>query len=70
MVRYGMTPMQAIQSATVSAAQLLGWEDRIGPIAPGKYADIVAVEGDALADLARLETVGFVMKGGVVHKGP
>ena len=70
MVRYGMTPMQAIQSATISAAQLMGWEDRVGSLAAGKYADIVAVEGDALADLARFEKVGFVMKGGVIHKGP
>ena len=70
MVRYGMTPMQAIQSATISAARLMGWEDRVGSLAPGKYADIVAVEGDALADLARVEKMGFVMKGGVVHKAP
>ena len=70
MVRYGMTPMQAIQSATLSAAQLMRWEDRVGSLAPGKYADIVAVEGDALADLKRFEQVGFVMKGGVVYKGP
>ena len=70
MVRYGMTPMQAIQSATISAAQLIGWEARVGTIAKGKYADIVAVEGDAMADLGRFEKVGFVMKGGVVHKGP
>ncbi len=48
----------------------MGWEDRVGSLAPGKYADIVAVEGDALADLARLEKMGFVMKGGVVHKAP
>jgi imidazolonepropionase-like amidohydrolase len=70
MVKYGMTPMQAIQSATVSAARLMGWEDRLGSVAPGKYADIIAVEGDALGDLARFETVGFVMKGGVVYKAP
>jgi imidazolonepropionase-like amidohydrolase len=70
MVRYGMTPMQAIQSATLSAAQLMRWEDRVGSLAPGKYADMVAVEGDALADLKRFEQVGFVMKGGVVYKGP
>jgi imidazolonepropionase-like amidohydrolase len=70
MVRYGMTPMQAIQSATISAAQLMGWDDRVGSVAPGKYADIVAVEGDASADLARFATMGFVMKGGIVHKGP
>jgi len=69
MVKYGMTPMQAIQSATISAAQLMQWEDRVGSIAPGKYADIIAVEGDALADLRSLMKVGFVMKGGVVYKG-
>jgi imidazolonepropionase-like amidohydrolase len=68
MVKYGMTPMQAIQSATISAAQLLRWEDRVGSIAPGKYADLVAVEGDAMADLKSFRSVGFVMKGGVVVK--
>ena len=53
-----MTPMQAIQSATISAAQLMQWEDRVGSIAPGKYADIIAVEGDALADLQELHEGG------------
>jgi imidazolonepropionase-like amidohydrolase len=67
MVRYGMTPMQAVQSATISAAELMQWKDSIGSIAPGKYADIIAVEGDALADLRRLMKVGFVMKGGTVY---
>ena len=70
MVKYGMTPMQAIQSATISAARLMGWEDRVGVIAPGKYADIVAVEGDAIGDLTKFEKVGFVMKGGVVYQAP
>ena len=70
MVRYGMTPMQAIQSATISAARLMRWEDRVGSIAPGKYADLIAVDGDAMTDLKKLESVGFVMKGGVVYKGP
>ena len=70
MVRYGMTPLQALRSATLSAAELMGWEDRVGSLTVGKYADIVAVQGDALADLKSLETVGFVMKGGVVYKGP
>jgi imidazolonepropionase-like amidohydrolase len=70
MVKYGQTPMQALQSATISAAQLMQWEDRVGSIAPGKYADIIAVEGDALADLRSFMKVGFVMKGGVVYKGP
>jgi imidazolonepropionase-like amidohydrolase len=68
MVKYGMTPMQAIQSATVSAAQLMGWEDKVGALAPGKYADLIAVEGDALADLRSFAKIGFVMKGGVVYK--
>ena len=68
MVKYGMTPMQAVQSATINAARLMQWEDRVGSIAPGKYADIIAVEGDALADLRSFAKVGFVMKGGVVYK--
>ncbi|MGH7704094.1 MAG: metal-dependent hydrolase family protein, partial [Gemmatimonadales bacterium] len=70
MVRFGMTPMQAIQSATINAAQLLRWEDRVGSISPGKFADLIAVEGDALADLARFMNVPFVMKGGAVVKAP
>jgi imidazolonepropionase-like amidohydrolase len=70
MVRYGMTPVQAIQSATLSAAGLMGWEDRIGSITAGKLADIVAVPGDALIDLRSFENVAFVMKGGVVYKAP
>lgn len=67
-VRFGMTPTQAIQSATSLTADLLGWEDRVGEIAPGMYADIVAVHGDPLADISELEDVDFVMKGGVVYK--
>ena len=70
MVKYGLTPMQAVQSATIWAAQLMQWEDRVGSLAPGKFADIVAVDGDALADLHSFMKVGFVMKGGVVYKGP
>lgn len=70
MVKYGMTPIQAIRSATISAAQLLQWQDSVGSLTPGKYADIIAVEGDALADLTGFSRVGFVMKGGVVYKGP
>ena len=70
MVKYGLTPMQAIQSATISAAQLMQWEDRVGSIAPGKYADLIAVEGDGLADLRRFAKVAFVMKGGTVYKAP
>jgi imidazolonepropionase-like amidohydrolase len=68
MVKYGLTPMQAVQSATIRAAELMGWEDRVGSIAPGKYADLIAVEGDALADLRSFMRVKFVMKGGVVYK--
>jgi imidazolonepropionase-like amidohydrolase len=68
MVQYGMTPMQAIQAATVNAADLLGWKDRVGTIKPGKYADLIAVAGDPLSDVHALENVGFVMKGGEVVK--
>ncbi|MEK6299667.1 MAG: amidohydrolase family protein [Acidobacteriota bacterium] len=70
MVKYGMTPMSAIQAATINAARNIGWEDRVGSIAHGKYADIIAVESDALADLSRFMNVAFVMKGGVVFKSP
>jgi len=66
MVKYGMTPMQALQAATINGADLLGWKDRVGSITPGKYADIVAVGGDPLADPAALTRVDFVMKGGAV----
>jgi imidazolonepropionase-like amidohydrolase len=67
-VRFGMTPAQAIQSATIVSAELLGWEDRVGRIAPGMYADIIAVNGNPLEDIEELEDVDFVMKGGVVYK--
>ncbi len=69
MVKYGMTPMQAIQSATLDAARLMRWDDRVGSITAGKFADIIAVDGDALADLHRMMGMGFVMKGGVIVKG-
>ncbi len=68
MVKYGMTPMQAIQAATSNAADLLGHSDLIGSIKPGKYADIIAVPGDPLADISLLENVKFVMKDGKVYK--
>jgi imidazolonepropionase-like amidohydrolase len=68
MVQYGMTPMQAIQSATSSAADLLGHSGEIGSIKPGKYADIIAVSGDPLADIHELENVRFVMKDGKIYK--
>jgi imidazolonepropionase-like amidohydrolase len=68
MVRYGMTPMQAIRSATAVAAEALGWPE-VGALAPGRYADLVAVPGDPLDDISVLEDVPFVMKGGEVIKG-
>lgn len=68
MVRYGMTPMQAIQSATIRAAELLGKESEIGSIVPGQFADLVAVEGNPVSDVRVLENVGHVMKGGVLIK--
>lgn len=64
MVRYGMTPMQAIQSATTSAAALMGKSADVGTIAPGRYADMVAVAADPLADISALERIDHVMKGG------
>jgi imidazolonepropionase-like amidohydrolase len=68
MVKYGMTPIQAIQSATVNAADLIGHSELFGSITAGKSADIIAVKGDPLADIRVLERVGFVMKEGIVHK--
>lgn len=68
MVKFGLTPMQAIQAATVNAADLIGWSDKVGAIEPGKIADIIAVQGDPLTDVTVLEHVGFVMKGGAVVK--
>jgi imidazolonepropionase-like amidohydrolase len=68
MVRYGMTPMQAIQSATVAAADLLERSDDFGSIEPGKFADIIAVGGDPIRDISELERVQFVMKGGEVYR--
>ena len=59
--------MQAIQAATVNASDLLGWK-KVGSIAPGKYADLIAVKNDPLADVTTLEHVQFVMKGGEIYK--
>jgi imidazolonepropionase-like amidohydrolase len=66
MTRYGMTPLQAIQAATINAADLMGWADQIGAIEPGKFADLIAVDGNVLEDVKPLEHVRFVMKGGAV----
>ena len=69
LVRYGMTPMQAIKSATSVAARLLDQEDSLGAVAPGRYADLVAVAGDPLSDVEEMQRVRFVMKGGEVYRG-
>jgi imidazolonepropionase-like amidohydrolase len=70
MVEAGMTPMEAIRAATVSCAELLEVEDRLGSIEAGKIADLIAVAGDPLDDITLLESVAFVMKDGVVYKSP
>jgi imidazolonepropionase-like amidohydrolase len=67
-VSLGMTPLEAIQTATINDADLLGWSDKIGTLEPGKWADMVAVDGDPLADVTTLQHVKFVMKGGEVIK--
>jgi imidazolonepropionase-like amidohydrolase len=66
MVRWGLTPMQAIQAATVGAADLLGWKGKVGAIVPGAFADLIAVDGDPTSDVTVLEKVAFVMKDGAV----
>ena len=68
MVKYGMTPMQAIQSATINAADLIGKPEQFGSIRAGKFADLIVVDGDPIADIRQLEHVTFVMKEGVVYK--
>ncbi len=66
LVKLGMTPLQAIRSATVNASELLGWQDRVGAIENGKFADMIAVDGEPLKDVTTLEHVRWVMKGGAV----
>jgi imidazolonepropionase-like amidohydrolase len=68
MVKFGMTPAQAIRTATANSADLIGRAKDVGTIQAGKYADIIAVDSDPLADVRALEHVSFVMKGGVVYK--
>jgi imidazolonepropionase-like amidohydrolase len=68
LVRGGMTPLEALRAATINGAELLGKSKDIGSIEAGKYADIVAVDGDPLTDISAMEKVVFVMKGGEVYK--
>ena len=68
MVEWGLTPMQAIQAATVSAADLIGWKGKVGQLTTGYFADLVAVSGDPVADVTVLEKPEFVMKGGAIYK--
>jgi imidazolonepropionase-like amidohydrolase len=68
MVKWGMTPLQAIQAATVNAAEALGRPGDVGAIAVGRFGDMIAVAGDPLTDVATLQNVAFVMKGGEVFK--
>jgi imidazolonepropionase-like amidohydrolase len=70
LVRSGLSPGATIRAATATAADALGWGDRIGSLEVGRFADIIAVDGDPLRDIAALDTVTFVMKGGVVVRGP
>ena len=66
MVEWGMKPLDAIRAATINAADLLGWADKVGALETGHYADVIAVEGDPLSSVRVLEAVRFVMKGGAV----
>jgi imidazolonepropionase-like amidohydrolase len=68
MVKYGMTPLAALQAGTLNGAKVLGWQDQIGALKPGYFADIVAVPGNPLTDIGVLQKVTFVMKGGVVYR--
>jgi imidazolonepropionase-like amidohydrolase len=68
-VEHGLSPAAALQSATRWAAELMGWEDRVGSLAPGLYADLVAVNGNPLDDITTLESPSSVMKGGVWVNG-
>ena len=70
MVKYGMTPLQAIQAGTLNGAELLGWKASLGVLKPGYFADIVAVPGDPLTDITALEKVQFVMKAGLIYRRP
>ena len=66
LVKVGLSPLSAIQTATLNAADLLGWQDKVGALEPGKFADLIAVDGDPLQDISLLENIKFVMKGGSI----
>jgi imidazolonepropionase-like amidohydrolase len=66
--QFGMSPLQGIQTGTINAADLMGWTDKIGTIEPGKWADIIAIDGDPLKDVKLLQHVNFVMKSGIIYK--
>ena len=68
LVKYGMSPLAAIQAGTLHGAKLLGWEGQIGALKAGYFADVIATPGNPLEDIGALEKVGFVMKGGVVFR--
>ena len=68
MVKYGMTPLAALQAGTLNGAKLLGWQGQIGALKPGYFADVIAVPGNPLADISVLQKVAFVMKGGIVFR--
>jgi imidazolonepropionase-like amidohydrolase len=69
MVKYGMTPVAALQADLLNGARLLGWEGQVGALKPGYFADVIAVPGDPLKDIRALQNVSFVMKGGIVYRG-
>jgi imidazolonepropionase-like amidohydrolase len=66
--QYGMTPLEALKTTTLNAADLMGWTDKVGSLEAGKWADVIAVSGDPLKDIKTLQHVSFVMKGGVIYK--
>jgi imidazolonepropionase-like amidohydrolase len=70
MVKFGMTPLGALQADLINGAKLLDWEGQIGALKPGYFADIVAVPGNPLSDISALQHVEFVMKGGIIYKRP
>ena len=68
LVKWGMTPVQALRTSLITGAEILGWQDRIGSLEKGKFADLIAVSGDPLADITEMQRVKFVMKGGEIVK--